>query len=169
MRLLYVYKKDNSESIETVDFKINKMTPSVFKGYYIEGEKKSIKVSLMRFYFSLITFGKANIFYAISKSGELMHTSYVIPKCFKFPFLMKNEYAIGPCHTYKEYRGQGIYPCVLRFIVRTVGCDDTNFYMSVDSENVSSIRGIEKSGFKKCGIVKKTRILKRYYIQKKEC
>ena len=116
-----------------------------------------------RFCFQWMTFGKARIFYVEDENGNLIHTSYVIPKCFKFPFLKKADYEIGPCHTYSEYRGKGIYPMVLRYITSHVGEQDSTFYMIVDSTNISSIRGVLKAGFVQCGTVRKSRIFKRYF------
>ena len=64
-----------------------------------------------------------------------------------------------------DYRGKGIYPMVLRYISNSIGTDDTTFYMIVDAKNASSIRGVEKAGFKKCGVVKKMNFSKRYIIE----
>lgn len=77
----------------------------------------------------------------------------------------KDDYEIGPCFTYPQYRGNGIYPSVLRSICNSIGNDNTTFYMIVDETNIASIKGIEKAGFKKCGIVKVTKITKRYLLK----
>ncbi|MBR2988530.1 MAG: hypothetical protein IKC64_02260, partial [Clostridia bacterium] len=128
------------------------------------GEKIGFKTYLVRSYFSLITWGKAKIYYAITKEGEVAHTSYLIPKCSKFPFMKKNEFEIGPCETKEKFRGQGIYPFVLNRIVCSAQNPGTKFYMIVDESNISSIKGIEKAGFEKRGLVEKTRFLKRYRL-----
>lgn len=107
------------------------------------------------------------IFSAYSNDNKLLHTSYVVPKCWKFPFLCDNEYEIGPCNTLQQFRGQGIYPKVLEHIVHTIGTKDTKFYMIVDDKNQSSIRGIEKAGFRRSGIVEIRGMFKQYYIKSK--
>ena len=77
--------------------------------------------------FSFLTDGKAIIVYAADKNENVMHTSYVVPRCMKFPFLGKGDMEIGPCATYPAYRGQGIYPAVLRYICKTFAKEDTFF------------------------------------------
>lgn len=135
-------------------------------GYYLPQENRSLKTTVVRFYFQLMTFGKARVFYVRDEKGNLMHTSYLVPKCFKFPFMKKNDYEIGPCYTYNDYRGKGIYPEVIRYITQNVGNSETIFYMVVDSENTPSIRGVLKAGFVHCGSIRKSRIFKRYYREK---
>lgn len=134
---------------------------------FIQGEFKSLKICLVRLSFWLLTWGKAKIYYMLSSSGRVMHTSYVLPRCFKFPFLTKDDYCIGPCFTYPEFRGKGIYPAVLNQICQSENYpSDTVFYMVVSDTNTPSVRGIEKAGFEKCGRIKKTRILKRYFRER---
>lgn len=77
--------------------------------------------------------------------SDLAHTSYVIPKCFKFPFLRADDFEIGPCFTYPSYRGKRIYPAVPQYI---------NAYV-----------GTEKSGFERCGTVKVSRFTKKYRLE----
>ena len=61
----------------------------------------------------IMILGKSYIYYSKDNTGKVVHTSYVIPKCIKFPFLSDNDYEIGPCMTIPEYRRKGIYPEVL--------------------------------------------------------
>lgn len=67
------------------------------------------------------------------------------------------------CLTLPEYRGQGIYPRVLKHItaycsVRNV----TDIFIAVNHDNFPSIRGIEKAGFKK---VHRMKLIKLFGIQ----
>lgn len=166
MKLLYFKKKVSSEKIEN-NFEIKEFTPSVLGGrYYLAGEKRNLKTTLVRFYFQLMSFGKAKILYVQDDAGELVHTSYIVPRCYKFSFLKMSDYEIGPCYTYPKYRGKGIYPSMLSFICKNIGNTQTTFYMIVDSENLASVRGIEKAGFELCGTVRRTRVLKRYLREK---
>lgn len=89
MKYLYKY------SGECVDFKnpdnldMEIVTPTILGGLIFSGEKnKSFKLLAVRFWFQFITLGKAKV-YCYRYNGELVHTSYVIPKCFKFPFMKK--------------------------------------------------------------------------------
>lgn len=129
---------------------------------YLRGERKRWKTTLVCLYFQAMTLGKAKLYYVADESGTTAHVSYVVPKCFKFSFLNKRDYEIGPCFTAPEFRGQGIYPTVLKHITENVGANDAVFYMIVDDKNVASIRGIEKAGFERCGTVRKVGLFKRF-------
>lgn len=149
-----LYKKPSSklenDGQDKIDVRVIKL--SFFK-LFIPEEKFDIKTFTLRLYFSLITFNKTRIFYVV-KNGVVAHYSYVIPKCFKFPFLKENDYEIGPCQTKKEFRGQGLYPMVLKKIVATE-FSSSNYFMIVHESNVCSIKGIKKAGFVECGRVEK--------------
>lgn len=165
-----LYSKKRSENMNeqyfSSSFKINEFTPTMLK-LYLKGEEKAFKKTFVRIYFQLMTLGKARLVYAVNETGEAIHTSYVVPKCFKFSFMNKNDYIIGPCYTNPDYRGLGIYPNVLRYITSKTGNCNTIFYMSVDESNLPSIKGIEKAGFDLVGKINKTRVLKRYYLNNK--
>lgn len=142
------------------EFRLKVFTPSV-GAFLIKGEKFSIKTVCIRILFQIMTFGKAQIYYVENNDGELVHTSYVVPACGKFPFMGKRDIEIGPCYTYPAFRGKGIYPRVLSEICRRYQ-DAPAIYMIVDKANEPSIKGIEKAGFVRCGLVSKSRIAKRY-------
>ena len=168
MKYLYCCKKAQFSS----DVEKNSMCASVkvftpkIKKLLLCGEKKNIKTLIVRLLFQIRTKGKAKIYY-VADENKLKHTSYVVPRCGKFPFLDENDYEIGPCFTYPDHRGKGIYPEVLRFICCHIGDHNTTFYMIVDEKNIASIKGIEKAGFKKCGVVEVSKLTKRYKLCKK--
>ena len=167
MSYLLFDKKYKEETVSPIvktkigEFKIQIHDLKLFKGLYISGENKNIKKSLLRMMFSLISMGKAKIFYCKNNKGEIIHTSLVVPKCWKFPFLDKDDYEIGPCITNEQYRGNGIYPQILNYIVHSHGNKNTKFYMFVAKDNIPSIHGIEKAGFIRCGEANVTK-LKQY-------
>lgn len=162
MKYLYSYKA-SLESTGGNGINCKVFTPKL-GGLFLPGEVKSAKQFIVRLLFQLMTLGEARIFY-VSNECDLIHTSYVIPKCCKFPFLGEEDYEIGPCYTYPEYRGKGIYPAVLQEICSHVGSQSTTFYMIVNEDNLSSIKGIEKAGFRRCGTIKVTRLTKRYLLK----
>ena len=159
---LYKYNSSDVNNIADYcdDFDLKIFIPSL-RGLFLKGEKTGLKTALIRLYFQSITFGKAKIYY-VQKGENLVHTSYVIPACFKFPFMGKHDLEIGPCYTYSAFRGQGIYPKVLKEICKIQCKDTSSFYMIVDETNTSSIKGIEKAGFTRCGSVYKSKFMKRY-------
>ncbi len=165
MKYLYAYKKVQcSREIDNKVYgdKIKVFTPKLWRPM-LGTERKDVKSIAVRLVFQLTTRGKARIYY-VCDGENLVHTSYVVPKCRKFPFLDKNDYEIGPCFTYPEYRGKGVYPEVLRYICDKVGNSNTTFYMIVDESNISSVKGIEKAGFEKCGVIKVSKYMKRYQL-----
>lgn len=114
------------------------------------------QISSAELLFSLASFGRCYLYTAVTRDGAVVHKSTVIGKNFKFPFLKRGEYEIGPCHTVEAYRGRGIYPCVLRRIVSSFS-PRTSFYMLVREDNAASISGIRKAGFQLIGQLQKKR------------
>lgn len=155
-----LYQKEFAKNENRLN-EVEIFTPA-FGRLAVPGETLGFKAWLVRASFWLTTGGKFRIFY-IKRDGKIVHTSCVIPKCFKFPFLKAGEYIIGPCVTAPDYRGQGLYGKALACITGHPMYRDGVFYMSVNEHNASSIRGIEKAGFRLVGRVRKSRILKRYY------
>lgn len=90
------------------------------------------------------------IYLVKNESDEIVHKSVKIGKCYKFNFLKKTEFEIGPCYTVEKYRGQGIYPIVLRYIVSE---DKKVYFIFIHKDNHSSIKGVEKAGFSKVGYI----------------
>ncbi len=167
MKYLYCYKKSQCSDDSLKNFnqeEVKVFTPKIGR-LSLHGEPTGFKTFVVRFLFQLTTNGKAKIYY-VADADDLMHTSYVVPQCSKFPFLGKNDYEIGPCFTYPQYRGKGIYPNVLRHICNSLGNSDTSFYMIVDDANIASVKGIEKAGFKKYGVIEVTKYTKRYKLVK---
>lgn len=116
-------------------------------------------------YWNIITFGKVRV-YALYSEGKVVHTSYVVPKCYKFPFLrggLHRDIEIGPCYTAAECRGRGYYPYVLSEIIKAELKDDQKAYMIVNKDAIASERGIKKVGFRKVSQVRKDRF-KRYVV-----
>jgi RimJ/RimL family protein N-acetyltransferase len=77
--------------------------------------------------------------------------------------LAPSQVEIKYCLTLPAYRGQGIYPRVLKHI--TEYCREqyvTDIFMAVDRDNFASIRGIEKAGFTK---VHKMKLVKIFGLQ----
>ncbi len=102
-----------------------------------------------------ITGGRFRKVIVLDSDGTIMHISRMMGVCYKFPFLKKTSVEIGPCVTYPNFRGRGIYPAVLRYIRSTDWYKD--YFLLIDKENTASIRGAEKAGFTLVGSVIKRR------------
>lgn len=153
---LYKYNGLNVSKKQIISVK--KYRPRIFN-CKIQNEKLSFKGYLVRMMFIILTNAKLQVYYVTNDNQEVVHTSYVIPKCLKFRFMKKGDIEIGPCFTRKDFRGKGIYPTVLSCIVEENG-PDKNYYMLVDENNTASKRGMEKAGFEEIGKVQCSGILK---------
>lgn len=159
IKILFSFEEEREQYKEKYEIKCHKVSSDGFRhGSGILGN----------LFWFLITLGKTYI-YCVYVGEKQIHYSYVMKKCYKFPFLKSNDIHIGPCFTHPDYRGQGIYPAVIQRITTDFGLNSEkgpHGYMIVDEKNVSSIRGVEKAGFKKTGIVEKTGFLKIYKEQR---
>ncbi len=120
-----LYKKECSSQdydFPFDDLEIVEFSPRL-KKLYFDGETSSCKNTLVRFMFGVYSRWKYKIIIVIDKknNNEICHSSFLIPKIYKFPFLKKGDYEIGPCQTATLYRGKGIYPEVLKYILKTRG------------------------------------------------
>ena len=150
-----LYKlSDNPSLIKSGQYLVKCFKPNFFKLSISKYEKLSLKTKLMRMYFHIITKGNFEIYF-VEDNGEIVHTSYVLGKCFKFKFMKKNDIEIGPCYTEKTHRGKGLYSETLHTICYERKPLMTNIYIFVDENNVPSIKGIEKSNFEFVGFLKK--------------
>ncbi len=162
-RYLYMFEYRGNEKTQ-IDYIVDKKQIKLFD-FKIEGEKLSFITLLSRVFFFLISKGRLAIYYVKNQeNGDIMHTSYVIGKCFKFPFMAKEDIEIGPCQTAKEYRGRGIYKNVLNFINNEKSSCSKTAYMIVKTDNTPSIKGIEAAGFKRVGLLSKSKRLKVYKL-----
>lgn len=140
--------------------------PSIF-GICIPGYNQSLKNQLVNLYWYLITLGGYRIYY-VCDGDIVVHTSYCITKCYKFPYKKSNDIYIGPCFTHINYRGKGIYPFVISKIIKDYSKTNNDFYMIVHAKNTSSQRGINKVGFRKTAKLKYNNLLKFYSINREK-
>lgn len=159
------YKKHETEQawiedpfLSSCRIEVHRIT--VFR-HGIKGETLRLTDRLMRVYFGIITGWRAQV-YGLFDGNVCVHTSLVVPSCYKFPFLGSFDFAIGPCFTAKPYRRKGCYRYVLEHITADRMHPDATYYMIVSNTNTASVKGIEKAGFERCGCVKKSRFLKVY-------
>lgn len=156
-----IYKKEHTPA-GAVSEDVKHFHPCPVKGLFISGEERHWKTALSRLYFWAITKGKLEIYYILSEAGRVAHTSYVVPACYKFPFMQKGDYEIGPCQTEENSRGKGLYVKTLNRITSEQAYEKAVFYMLVSEDNIPSVRGIEKAGFLPDGHAVRTGKLKTY-------
>ena len=98
-----------------------------------------------RFLWWGMTLGRYEVYYAVM-NGKVVHHSYVVPKCMRFPFLKRRQYVICSSNTDASCRGMGVFPQVLSRILQDYGTEAW-FYAMIADDNHASIRGTAKVGF----------------------
>ena len=97
----------------------------------------------------------------IVDNGKTIHQSFLFKKLFLLSIINKKGPAIGECSTIPEYKGQSIYPFVINHIAREELTNNRHdeVFIIVNSDNISSIKGIEKAGFRLHTKIKAKRFL----------
>lgn len=87
--------------------------------------------------------------YYIKDKDKIIHNSYLFKAVNILKLIGKKGPAIGDCVTIDQYRGQSIYPFVINKIANDIIVDDEfpEVFILVNSNNKSSIKGIEKAGY----------------------
>lgn len=129
-----------NDSIKLTEYQIEQFIPS-----FVNLKKHSANRLLYIFWF-IITLGGYKIIY-LKKNEIIIHYTHILPKFFKLPFLGFNDLEIGPSWTEEAYRGKGIFPNVIRYIVETFKDEKRCFYMFSHVDNKSSQKAIQKAGF----------------------
>lgn len=102
--------------------------------------------------------------YYIEDGTALVHNSFLYQKRHIMSVLSKTGPVIGDCVTNSDYRGKSIYPFVLNRVSKELLLSGVNeVFIIVGPDNQSSIRGIEKAGFKFFAEIKTKRFLSFYY------
>lgn len=92
--------------------------------------------------------------YVVTDLGKIVHKSFLYRDVQIIKLIERSGLVIGSCYTNETYRGQSIYPKVLSYIAKDNMASGDDMLMVVDSDNVPSIRGIEKAGFVKLAHIK---------------
>ena len=87
------------------------------------------------------------------ETEELMHYTYAMKRSYKFPFMTKNDYMMGPSVTLEKFRGRGFLSKGLAYLQNEILAleEDANFIALIREENISSRKGVEKSGMVNTG------------------
>lgn len=107
--------------------------------------------------------------YFIQIEDKIIHQSTLFKSIFLLQLIQKKGPAIGECFTKEEFKGKSIYPFVVNFIAREeiLKNNQTEVFIIVNRDNSSSIRGIEKAGFRIHTKIKANRFLFFHYHVKK--
>ena len=157
-QIYWFYQRDRLKLIEIDDkFKHFFFKPTIFN---LKLHKGSVTLYLFWYIFSL---GRYRIFYIVDKSSNTVaHYSHILPKIFKYSFMKKNELFISNCYTSSNFRGFRLYPFALYFI----GKSFTNYIVwgGVRENNIPSIKGLDRAGYKKVSVGYKSKFLGIYRV-----
>jgi len=92
-----------------------------------------------------VTRGRYKIVY-IKHKNEIIHYTHILPQFFKFPFMHVSDLEIGPAWTDEQYRGEGIFTMVMKYILYHFKQDGRTFYAFTTTENISSQKAMLKAG-----------------------
>lgn len=121
--------------------------------------------TLLYIFWFIVTFGKYRIIY-LKKDDDIIHYTHILPKFFKLPFLDLNDLEIGPSWTKESYRGQGIFPAVINYVVQTFKKKERSFYAFAHIDNIPSQKALKKARFDMWGHGYKTGFLGVYKVER---
>lgn len=150
--MVYYYKSERDRTAVAIDesVKIRKIHPTIT----IDRKKEMAIGPFMYCYLEFMTMlrnGVNRVFteYQIIVNGRVASKAVIMSKVPIYKFMPRNGLHLGFCFTEAGFRGMGYYPLLLKYIQNQY--IDKDIYMIVDEENIPSIKGIEKAGFKKFG------------------
>jgi hypothetical protein len=87
--------------------------------------------------------------YFITVKDKIIHESFLFKKLFILRLIKKKGPTIGDCKTIEEYRGKSIYPFVINHIAKEqiLNHNKKEVFIIANTNNLNSIKGIEKAGF----------------------
>jgi RimJ/RimL family protein N-acetyltransferase len=132
------------------------------KGRIAELDKLQNRLSPLPWEFQCHLQDGVNEFFVAKNSQGIQHISwiYFAEHPNRLLSLQTDEVEIKYCLTLPPFRGRGIYPEVIRHMISYLSMRDVKrIFMCVRRNNLPSIRGIEKAGFRRVGKFRLIRIL----------
>lgn len=151
MHELYELKKEDLQKQETVcpyrEIEISKLTGELFGGR-----------GYIAFFWNVITAGKGKAYIIRDKDGSIIHSTCVMPKCWKFPFMKKKDIHIGPSVTHPRFRGQGLFPYVMSAVVENELQEGGRAFDMINVKNAASIKASKKIGLVPVALMRKDKL-----------
>ncbi|CAA6805030.1 MAG: Unknown protein [uncultured Sulfurovum sp.] len=116
------------------------------------------------FFWFVLTLGKYKIIY-LYDNDKIIHYTHLLPKFFKFPFMKSDDLEIGPSWTAIEFRGKGLFPSVIAYILEHFKKGHRDFHILVHDDNISSQKAIQKVDFQEWGRGYRTKFLGIYKVE----
>jgi RimJ/RimL family protein N-acetyltransferase len=83
----------------------------------------------------------------IRHGEDVVHSSLVMPRYFRFPVMGHRDVQIGATYTRPEWRGRGLARMAVRAACDYWGGRAERIWYIVETQNVASVRVIESCGF----------------------
>lgn len=100
--------------------------------------------------------------YWMYDKDTVVHKSFLYTNVQIIKLINKTGLVIGSCYTNPNYRGRSIYPKVISHIAKD-NKESKDIFIVVDTNNIASIKGIEKAGYKKIAYIKSKKWLFLYF------
>lgn len=100
----------------------------------------------------------------IKERNEVVHRSLVTPKWYRFPEMQDKDLQIGDTWTREDFRGQGLAKIAISAIHREWSGQYAKMWYLTDTNNIPSVKVIEKAGYALAGIGERTKSLKGQFI-----
>lgn len=147
---IYIFRFDTEKE--------NNISVKYDKPFYVVRKRATCKsfTNLFWHIFSGFTYYK----YAIidDVSGKEIASTYISKNLPHFDFIHRfgGGYHIGPDLTTPEYRGLGFHPYIITYVLKELKEREpnANIFMYVSTENIASIKGIERAGFHFVGMMR---------------
>jgi len=150
--------------------KIRKLFRVVTIDLLIYSMKESIDFEMKseRYFIKNKSISTNKIQYYIEIDNKIIHESFLFKSLHIQKLIKAKGPTIGDCKTIEEYKGKSIYPYVINFIANEQLNNNVHeVFINVVPSNISSIKGIEKAGFKPYLHLKAKRFLFYYFNVKK--
>jgi RimJ/RimL family protein N-acetyltransferase len=83
----------------------------------------------------------------LDSRGQIAHRSFLMPKFARFPFMAVDDLQIGAVQTTPAFRGKGLAPLALAWMVEHFSQPGRRFWYLTASDNGASIAAATKAGF----------------------
>lgn len=162
--LLYSRKSDgmkyfdspNRPPMEIFNYQVHRAKWLILaKGIMRIPENKKSLLKIWIFYnlmYLLFWKWKRKIFeiHLVYAKNNIIHYTFVLPKCFRLPFMKKSDLEVGPCYTHPDYRGRGLTPYILKEVFKNHATSD--IFGLIRHDNEKSIRAVEKIFMQQTGV-----------------
>jgi len=91
----------------------------------------------------------------VSYDNELVHRSCIFPRCFRSPFMRKNDLELGDTWTHPGHRGRGLAAAAMVTIMKVFDAPSRRYWGIIAPSNIGATKVVERAGFKKIGTGRK--------------